>query len=516
MVLASARLRWIVVCAVVVAVLWIVLIVLLGIWRHDHVSQRHVSQASAGATLVARSNARVLSQRFETLRTLSAVISGLERLGRAAESFNLRSAETDREDWGSLLLESELVFLNKEFERIVGELNIEGIYLTNPTGYVMAASDWAVDLTHLQESFGNAGHFRDALEKGSGEQFGVDTVNGQPRFFFSSPIFFDARRQGVVVIATSPERIVPLLRRGDEDVLLSDQFGIVVASNNDDWMYRAIDDPQLSGMEVVELGLRYGRSEFLALPQSVQAQDLDAVVQVGKVHAAVAADEFVSHVVIPVDGLAALRRENIMLMGGLVLFGVLLVAVVALALAQIAAVRERAVRDPLTGLFNRRYMDETLPELIELDERGRIVGLSLVAFDLDRFKLVNDTWGHVAGDRVLRRFAEILADCSRRTDLPCRIGGEEFVVFLVEQDLDGVAIFAERVRSRVEAIDDLAPIPPGRITTSAGLVMRRPGENLEDMIKRADDLLYRAKENGRNRIECEDAISAARPADAAD
>lgn len=96
------------------------------------------------------------------------------------------------------------------------------------------------------------------------------------------------------------------------------------------------------------------------------------------------------------------------------------------------------------------------------------------------------------------------------------MGGEEFVAFLVEQNLDGVTIFAERVRARVAAIDDLAPIPAGRITTSAGVVMRRPGEGLEEMAKRADALLYRAKANGRNRIEREDQVSDALPADAAD
>jgi len=88
------------------------------------------------------------------------------------------------------------------------------------------------------------------------------------------------------------------------------------------------------------------------------------------------------------------------------------------------------------------------------------------------------------------------------------MGGEEFVVFLVEQEIDGVAIFAERVRARTEEIADIAPIPAGRITTSAGIVLRHRGEGLEEMVKRADRLLYKAKENGRNRVESADSIEA--------
>ena len=515
-ILASARLRRIIAVAVGVAFVWVTLITLLGVWRHDHVTQRHLSQATMDAKLMARANARVLGQRFETLRTIASMLSSQERLGRAAYGFNIMSSQTPNENWGDLLSNGELVLLSQDFANMAHELGIDGIFLTNPDGYVIAASDWGSDLTHLEESFGEAVHFRRAIETGEGEQFGVDTVNGLPRFFFSARVAQGAQVQGLVIIATSSDRIVPLLQRGGEDILLTDPFGIVVASNNKDWMYRAVDDADLKDMEVISLGLRYGRSDFLPLPASVQAETAEDVIAAGSVHASVVEEDFSSHVVVPVDELVELRRANLIMMIGLIVFGVLLVAVVALALAQIAAIRERAIRDSLTGLYNRRYIDESLPGLIELDERGRLAGLALVAFDLDKFKGINDTWGHDVGDKALRRFAQILADCARRTDLPCRIGGEEFVAFLVEQDLDGVSIFAERVRARVAAIDDLPPIPAGRITTSAGVVMRRPGEGLEEMLKRADALLYQAKNNGRNRIEREDQVSDALPANATD
>ncbi|MBN35306.1 MAG: hypothetical protein CMM46_11145 [Rhodospirillaceae bacterium] len=503
-VLASSRLRKIVLVASIVAVVWVTAVVSLGGWRGDHLSQKHTAQAHANALTMAQANGLVLERRFEALRTVASLLTERDRMGRAAFAFNLRSQATDREAWDDLLQDGDLQVLSQQLGQTAQELSVDGIFLANETGYIFAASNWDQGLTHLTESFQDAQHFRDAMTHGSGEQFGVDTVNGQPRFFFSVRLNRGAQVQGVVTVSTSSERLMPLLQRGREDVLLTDENGIVIASSNDDWMYRSMGKGLTDLMTTVQLGLRYGRSEFLEMPGPMMADHIPSMAETGLVGASDDAEGFESHVFMDVDGLKVIRRDNLIMIIGLASFGVLLVLVVGLALAQIAAIRERAIRDPLTGLYNRRYIDESLPGLIELDERGRLVGLALVTFDLDKFKGINDTWGHDIGDKVLRHFATILVDCSRRTDLPCRVGGEEFVTFLIEEDLDRVEIYAERVRQRTEAIDSLAPVPAGRITTSAGLVMRRQGEGIDEMVKRADVLLYRAKENGRNRLERDD------------
>lgn len=113
------------------------------------------------------------------------------------------------------------------------------------------------------------------------------------------------------------------------------------------------------------------------------------------------------------------------------------------------ALNEQATRDGLTGLYNRRYFDETLADHIEAATRyGR--ELSLVLFDLDRFKHINDTHGHAAGDEALRQFANLLKQTARKADIACRIGGDEFAVILPETNRTSAGIFAERVSQESE------------------------------------------------------------------
>ncbi len=114
-----------------------------------------------------------------------------------------------------------------------------------------------------------------------------------------------------------------------------------------------------------------------------------------------------------------------------------------------AALAEQAVRDPLTGLYNRRFFDETLAQQIETARRyGR--ELSLVLFDLDRFKEVNDTLGHQAGDTVLKTFARLLLATARKADFVCRIGGDEFAVLLPETEISKARKMIDRVLSRLK------------------------------------------------------------------
>ena len=159
--------------------------------------------------------------------------------------------------------------------------------------------------------------------------------------------------------------------------------------------------------------------------------------------------------------------------------------------------RRQAMYDLLTGLFNRRAFDDLMHRELSLrDRHGH--GLSMVMIDLDHFKAVNDTYGHHAGDAVLRELADILREVCRPSDLPCRWGGEEFACLLPQTDLENALKVGERLRAAIEAHD----FPEvGKVTASLGISQAGPEENEESFCKRADEALYRAKEGGRNRIE---------------
>ncbi|MCA9495060.1 MAG: GGDEF domain-containing protein, partial [Myxococcales bacterium] len=159
--------------------------------------------------------------------------------------------------------------------------------------------------------------------------------------------------------------------------------------------------------------------------------------------------------------------------------------------------RELSVVDELTGLRNRRYFDRTMS--YEMDRVRRYDRtLSLVMIDVDHFKRINDTYGHDMGDCVLKAVARLLEDSVRKSDVASRYGGEEFGLVLPETRAVGAYHVAERVRSSVEA----AVIEGMRITVSVGVATASPDwtGDVMGLVRAADQALYRAKREGRNRI----------------
>jgi two-component system, cell cycle response regulator len=162
---------------------------------------------------------------------------------------------------------------------------------------------------------------------------------------------------------------------------------------------------------------------------------------------------------------------------------------------------EMAITDPLTGLYNRRYMETHMGALVnQAIARGK--PLSVLIVDIDYFKSINDTHGHDAGDDVLQDFAIRLRKSIRGIDLACRYGGEEFVVVMPETDMAVATMVAERLRRRIAS--EPFPIQKGTrtvdVTISIGIAALGPDDDAAAVIKRADQALYRAKRDGRNRV----------------
>jgi two-component system cell cycle response regulator len=163
---------------------------------------------------------------------------------------------------------------------------------------------------------------------------------------------------------------------------------------------------------------------------------------------------------------------------------------------------EAAITDALTGLHNRRYMESHLGTLVE-QAAARSRPISVLILDIDFFKSINDSHGHAAGDEVLKEFSRRLKKAVRGIDLACRYGGEEFVVVMPDTDIAMATMVAERLRRRIAA----EPFPINQntrtvqATISIGIAAMRSAEDRPaDIIKRADQALYRAKREGRNRV----------------
>ncbi|MEN8188841.1 MAG: diguanylate cyclase [Thermodesulfobacteriota bacterium] len=161
---------------------------------------------------------------------------------------------------------------------------------------------------------------------------------------------------------------------------------------------------------------------------------------------------------------------------------------------------DRASRDPLTQLYTRFYMQDSILRLFELQDRNQTTDIALALLDIDHFKTVNDTFGHNNGDLVLKTIAALILEQVRSSDLPVRLGGEEFALFLIGASMDNANAFAERLRESISELHFPAPMDKHKVTVSIGVAARQPYEALEDFIEKGDLALYKAKNSGRNKV----------------
>ncbi len=161
--------------------------------------------------------------------------------------------------------------------------------------------------------------------------------------------------------------------------------------------------------------------------------------------------------------------------------------------------RRLATTDGLTGISTRRAFKEDANKYVALARRHRSQ-LSAIAFDIDRFKTINDTYGHAAGDVVLKAVTEVVGQTLRQSDLLGRLGGEEFAVILPDTDAAGAMAVAEKLRHAIAALAFPGSRPPMRVTASLGVAVLDPGaDDLDALLVKADEALYEAKGAGRNR-----------------
>lgn len=163
--------------------------------------------------------------------------------------------------------------------------------------------------------------------------------------------------------------------------------------------------------------------------------------------------------------------------------------------------------DSLTGLFNRRVVLYRLEELLKHVRRYRD-NFSVIMLDIDHFKKINDVYGHLSGDQTIERIAQFLRIRTRDLDVVGRYGGDEFVIILPSTDLPSALLAAERIRKSIEAIK-ITDLKGNvfNITVSQGLASYKPGDDIHSIVSRADNALYRAKAEGRNRVETYELIA---------
>ncbi len=188
-----------------------------------------------------------------------------------------------------------------------------------------------------------------------------------------------------------------------------------------------------------------------------------------------------------------LRIYTLISYGVISAIGLLVIVLYILKYRIQKGVEVRAAIDKLTGLYNRNYLDEFFSAMSKRNDDSKIC---ILMCDIDHFKIVNDTYGHAAGDLVLQRIGQLLLSTCRSEDRVFRYGGEEFLILSSFDDGVKLSLFADRLRRAVES----AEIIERPVTVSIGVATRTKSEDLESVIFKADRALYRAKQEGRNRV----------------
>ncbi len=194
-------------------------------------------------------------------------------------------------------------------------------------------------------------------------------------------------------------------------------------------------------------------------------------------------------------------RHNALRAVGVVFFLTVILALFSLFLTKkfMRQIKEMAIHDPLTTLYTRHLLNETMENLILRHDREKNY-LSVVFLDIDHFKNINDTHGHSCGDKVLAIVGKIIKNITRPNDLCIRYGGEEFVIIVFSKEKETAVVLAERIRKKVSDVVFHNKSLNFSVTLSAGIASRKPTESLEGILNRADEYLYKAKERGRNQV----------------
>jgi diguanylate cyclase (GGDEF)-like protein len=223
-------------------------------------------------------------------------------------------------------------------------------------------------------------------------------------------------------------------------------------------------------------------------------------------HAIISVAALIVVVIIPFQFYNVLVLNNLSMVYGLTLTGsstgYILVGIGFITTVMISEnkkMKNLALHDPLTGLYNRRGMDFSLNHIISAAHRTG-GSISAINIDIDFFKNVNDTYGHDAGDFVLKNFSDTLLKSIRPNDVCCRVGGEEFVIVLPETSLEYAIQVAERIRLDIQALELTYLNKTITITSSFGVSSHRKNVDIDYLLKDADKALYAAKAEGRNKV----------------
>ncbi|WP_200915357.1 sensor domain-containing diguanylate cyclase [Jeongeupia sp. HS-3] len=408
-------------------------------------------------------------------------------------------------------------YLGMLAERAAGD----AIWVTDPQGRVVLASDASAPGSLFGRTLKDHDFFLKTLDDRGGLTFGYGMYTDQPGFYFSAPI-----RVGdfIVGVATVKARLDALdARFGDPFLLISDHLGVIVVSKARELLWHTLPGAGIDKVSPSARAVRYGSTPLRPaelspansplLPAGLYRKGKDDRSYLFLSQSDASLDRLTMHMLVPLPELNRLPAQQRLYFGLIGGSGALLLALAVVLSTylrhvkrlgrQIASanreLQRQADSDFLTGCANRRKFERVLG--VELARSHRYGNpLTVAIIDIDFFKRINDSYGHPVGDAGLVHLVETISATIRDVDLLGRTGGEEFALMLPQTAVAGAEQLLERLRAMFEQGHFTADGKEVRFTVSIGYTMASGSDDVESLLKRADEALYAAKQGGRNRI----------------
>jgi diguanylate cyclase (GGDEF)-like protein len=444
------------------------------------------------------------------LATKESVLARLAEFGPDAVPSPLPAGDRNRL-WRA---DPDLADLARQLNRLVNrpDITAAGLWIMNAAGDTIAIATPTGGVDYTGANYSERGYFKSAKRGHDGHQFAIGKIGGIPGIFFASPVSDKDRFIGAVGARIN---LPDLTDKLPANTLLTDDLGVVIHAGDPGLLMKAVPGARVTKLTRSERLERYGREDFeqldLETPQNFGGDRV--YMRPGNEHPSIVVQrdgDFLSvYSARELTGLDAIHSERkfaflLQAVAGSSL--ILLVTACALYFRQsrrhARELARQASTDALTGCANRRFFLTMLQS--ECDRAARYEeSFCVLAIDIDHFKQINDRFGHHAGDQTLSRFADVTRSALRKTDRLGRTGGEEFMGLLPNTHSAEATQIAERIRAAVAGLGNPLGSKDLAITVSIGVACSGATmkETAEQLSIRADEALYRAKRNGRNRVE---------------
>lgn len=401
--------------------------------------------------------------------------------------------------------------LSRYLQHAQNSLNVDIIYVVNAAGDCIAASNWDTKGSTIGANYAERDFFKSNRLGQHGMQYAVGKTTHIPGLYFSVPVVIDGKFMGAVVAKTDVPNLSFLIKQ--TDAFVTDSNGVIILAHHHERELMAFPNAPVTLLPEQDRKARYLRAVLPELQlQSWGDRDFPCLLRIQgesapQILAVAALPEFSLNVYVEdsLDDVAMLREQSFW-------FAILLSALGSIVLAALGGLvlyfqssrRSRALLwaqanfDMLTGLPNRAMFHDRLEqELKKADRNG--TPLALLLIDLDRFKEVNDSYGHALGDLLLQEAARRMVECVRESDTVARLGGDEFTVVLPQlADVRHAEEVARKIVTTLSASFDLRG-KPASVSASIGIALYpRDATSVDKLLKVADQAMYLAKKNGRN------------------